>query len=59
MGIKYGKMTAILWKCCQEPQSKIEHLENRLFEMMEDIKRLKGKGKGEKPKAKSKSKNVD
>ena len=28
MGINYGKMSAILWKCCQEQQSKIEHLES-------------------------------
>ena len=52
MGINYGKMSAILWKCCQEQQSKIEHLEASMYEMMEDIKELKGK----KPKAKAKSK---
>ena len=62
MGINYGKMSAILWKCCQEQQSKIEHLEARLSEIEDIIKEMRGKGKGEaKPKAKSKSKakNVD
>ena len=61
MGINYGKMSAILWKCCQEQQSKIEHLESRLFELEDIVKEMRGKGKGEKPKAKakSKSKNVD
>ena len=55
MGLDYGKMSAILWKCCQEQQSKIEHLEASVYEMMEDIKELKGK-KTTKPKAKAKSK---
>ena len=62
MGLDYGKMSAILWKCCQEQQSKIEHLEVRLSEMEDILKEMRGKGKGEaKPKAKSKSKakNVD
>ena len=58
------KLSTVLWKCCQEQQSKIEHLEATVYEMMEDIKEMKGKGKGEtKPKAKAKSKskakNVD
>ena len=58
------KLSVVLWGCCQEQQSKIEHLEASMYEMMEDIKELKGKRKGEtkpKPKAKSKSKakNVD
>ena len=61
MGINYGKMSAILWKCCQEQQSKIEHLEARLFQleniMLEDIiNERRGKGKGEKAKPKAKSK---
>jgi len=38
MGINYGKMSAILWKCCQEQQSKIEHLEARLFELEDIVK---------------------
>ena len=41
MGINYGKMSAILWKCCQEQQSKIEHLEARLFELEDIVKELK------------------
>jgi len=52
MGIDYGKMSAILWKCCQEQQSKIEHLEASMYEMMEEIKQLKTP----KPKAKAKAK---
>ena len=52
MGINYGKMSAILWKCCQEQQSKIEHLEASMYEMMEEIKQLKNP----KPKAKAKAK---
>ena len=61
MGINYGKMSAILWKCCQEQQSKIEHLESRLFEL-EDIVRDKKKPTPKskaKAKSKSKAKNVD
>ena len=55
MGINYGKMSAILWKCCQEQQSKIEHLEARLFEVEDIIKEMRGKGKCEaKPKPKAK-----
>ena len=38
MGINYGKMSAILWKCCQEQQNKIEHLEARLFELEDIVK---------------------
>ena len=62
LSINYMKLSVVLWGCCQEQQSKIEHLEARLFEVEDIIKELKGKGKGEtKPKAKSKSKakNVD
>ena len=53
--INYMKLSVVLWKCCQEQQSKIEHLEASIYEMMEDIKELKGK-KTTKPKAKAKSK---
>ena len=62
LSINYMKVNLLLWGCCQEQQSKIEHLESRLFEAEDEIKALRGKGKGEtKPKAKSKSKakNVD
>ena len=62
LSINYMKLSLVLWGCCQEQQSKIEHLEARLFEVEDIIKELKGKGKGEtkpKAKAKSKSKNVD
>ena len=56
LSINYMKLSVVLWKCCQEQQSKIEHLEASMYEMMEDIKELKGK-KTTKPKAKAKSKN--
>ena len=57
MGLNYGKMSAILGKCCQEQQSKMEHLESRLFELKDIVKDMRGKGKGEtKPKSKAKSK---
>ena len=61
MGINYGKMSAILWKCCQEQQSKIEHLESRLFELEDIVKDKKEPTPKSKAKAKSKSKakNVD
>ena len=55
LSINYMKLSIVLWKCCQEQQSKIEHLEASIYEMMEDIKELKGK-KTTKPKAKAKSK---
>ena len=55
LSINYMKLSVVLWKCCQEQQSKIEHLEASMYEMMEDIKELKGK-KSTKPKAKAKSK---
>ena len=64
LSINYMKLSVVLWGCCQEQQSKIEHLESRLFELEDVVKELKGKGKDEtKPKAKAKSKskakNVD
>ena len=55
LSINYMKLSVVLWKCCQEQQSKIEHLESSMYEMIEDIKELKGK-KTTKPKAKAKSK---
>ena len=59
-GMDYTKMGVILWKCCQEQQSKIEHLEATMFEMMEEIKELKGKGKAKaKVKAKTEKSNID
>ena len=62
LSINYMKLSVVLWKCCQEQQSKIEHLEARLFEVEDIIKEMRGKGKGEakpKAKAKAKAKNVD
>ena len=49
------KLSVVLWKCCQETLTKVEHLEASMYEMMEDKKELKGK-KTTKPKAKAKSK---
>ena len=73
LSINYMKLSVVLWKCCQEQQSKIEHLESRLFELEDIVKDMTGRssepreasrqGKGEKPKpkakSKSKAKNVD
>ena len=61
LSINYMKVNLLLWGCCQEQQSKIEHLEARLFELEDIVKEMRGKGKGEKPKPKSKAKakNVD
>ena len=53
--LSYVKMNSILWGAVREQQQKIEHLEACMFEMMEEIKELKGKGKA-KAKAKAKSK---
>ena len=63
LSINYMKVNLLLWGCCQEQQSKIEHLESRLFELEDVVKEMRGKSKGEKPKPKAKSKskpkNVD
>ena len=48
--LNYVKSNTMLWECVQQQQSKIEHLEATMFEMMEEIKELKGK---KKPKAKA------
>ena len=56
-GMDYTKMGVILWKCCQEQQSKIEHLEASVYELQEALKDLiKPKPK---PKSKSKKSNID
>ena len=46
------KLSVVLWKCCQEQQSKIENLESKLFETMARVEALEKT----KPKAKAKSK---
>ena len=56
LSIHYMKVNLLLWGCCQEQQSKIEHLESRLFELEDIVKEMRGKGKEEKPKPKSKAK---
>ena len=55
MGLDYTKMGVILWKCCQEQQSKIEHLEASVYELQEALKDLMKP----KPKAKSKKSNIE
>ena len=61
LSINYMKLSVVLWKCCQEQQSKIEHLEARLFELEDIVKDKKKPTPKSKAKAKSKSKakNVD
>ena len=49
--LNYIKLSGILWGACREQQSKIEHLESRLFEVENFIKDFV------KPKAKAKSKS--
>ena len=56
LSINYMKVNLLLWGCCQEQQSKIEHLESRLFELEDIVKEMRGKGKEKKPKPKSKAK---
>ena len=54
--LNYVKMNAILWGCVKEQQKKIEWLESSMFELIEEMKELKGKNK---PKAKAKPKSED
>ena len=60
--INHLKLSVVLWKALQEQilkneekDKKIEHLEATVYEIMNDIKELKGKGKA-KAKAKAKAK---
>ena len=55
LSINYMKVNLLLWGCCQEQQSKIEHLESRLFELEDIVKELKD-DKKPKPKSKAKAK---
>ena len=54
LSINYMRLSVVLWGCCQEQQSKIEHLESRLFELEDIVKELKD---NKKPKAKAKAKS--
>ena len=54
--LNYIKMNSILWGCVREQQKKIEWLESSMFELIEEMKELKGK---KKPKAKAKPKSED
>ena len=55
LSINDMKLSVVLWGALQETLTKVEHLEASMYEMMEDIKELKGK-KTTKPKVKAKSK---
>ena len=55
LSINYMKLSLVLWGALQETLTKVEHVEASMYEMMEEIKELKGK-KATKPKAKAKSK---
>ena len=39
--LNYVKLSSVLWGCVKEQQTKIEHLEATMFEMMEEIKEMK------------------
>ena len=54
--LSYAKMNSILWGAVREQQQKIEWLESSVYELIEEIKELKGK---KKPKAKAKTKSQD
>ena len=51
--LSYIKLSGILWGVCREQQQKLEWLESSVYELIEEIKELKGK---KKPKAKAKPK---
>jgi hypothetical protein len=51
--LSYVKMNSILWGAVREQQQKIEWLESSVYELIDEIKELKGK---KKPKAKAKPK---
>ena len=55
--LNYVKMNAILWGCVKEQQQKIEWLESSVYELIEEVKELKGK-KAPKAKAKAKAKDT-
>ena len=52
LSINYMKLSLILWGCCQEQQSKIEHLESKLFETIARVEAL------EKPKRRTTTKTT-
>ena len=55
--LSYVKLSGILWGVCREQQQKIQHkiewLESSVYELIEEVKELKGK---KQPKAKAKAK---
>ena len=54
--LNYIKLSSVLWGACREQQQKIEWLESSVYELIEEVKELKGKSK---PKTKAKSKSKD
>ena len=50
LSINYMKLSVVLWGALQEEIKMREHIESRLFELIEEVKELK------KPKAKAKAK---
>jgi len=56
--LSYVKMNSILWGCVRDQQQKIEHLESRLFEVDNFIKKYVKPKPKPKAKAKGKEKNT-
>ena len=54
--LNYVKLSSVLSLCVREQQQKIEWLESSGYELIEDVKELKGK---KKPKAKTKAKSKE
>ena len=55
LSIDYMKLSVVLWGAPQETLNKVEHLEASMYEIINEIKELKGK-KTTKPKSKAKAK---
>ena len=56
--LKYVKLSSVLWGAVREQQQKIECLESSVYELIEEVKELKGKSKP-RAKAKAQSKSKD
>ena len=55
LSINYMKVNLLLWGCCQELLTKVEHLESSVYELQEELKEYKKPTPKSKAKAKSKS----
>ena len=53
--LNYVKLSSVLWGAVREQQQKIEWLESSVYELIEEVKELKGK---KAPKAKAKGKTA-